>query len=300
MTRTTPLAESAQFRLPILAFALACLLHFDHSPPWCLALALGASAWRLLPGGASRRLPSRTLRLAITAALVAVLVATSRFAGGLSFGTALLMAMGAAKIAETRERRDGYTLTVVALFLLLAAILDRQDLARVPFYALVAWVGCAALAALGGRRDAESPRVALVTAGRALAWALPIAIFAFLFFPRVQGGLWGMPGSGRAQTGLSDEMSPGSISELSISDAVAFRVVFRRRAAGSRSFATGEGRCCIRSTATRGAAPRARRPPNRWNAAGHPIPTGSRSSPMGTRGGTRSTPSTPRRRAGSS
>lgn len=226
MTSDAPTAAVAQFRLPILAFALGCLLHLGSAPPWCLALALVATAWRLLPGGATRRLPSRSLRLALTLALVVVLFVTSRYAGGLAFGTALLMAMGAAKIAETRARRDGYTLTVVALFLLLAAILDRQDLARVPFYAAVAWVGCAALAALGGQREAESTRAALATSGRALAWALPLAIFAFLFFPRVQGGLWGMPGSGRAQTGLSDEMSPGSISELSISDAVAFRVVF--------------------------------------------------------------------------
>ena len=47
-------------------------------------------------------------------------------------------------------------------------------------------------------------------------------------FPRVQGPLWGMPQDALAgSTGLSDEMSPGSVSKLLTSDAVAFRATFR-------------------------------------------------------------------------
>ena len=38
--------------------------------------------------------------------------------------------------------------------------------------------------------------------------------------------LWGLPSDFSARTGLSDSMRPGEISELSLSDAVAFRVEF--------------------------------------------------------------------------
>ena len=48
----------------------------------------------------------------------------------------------------------------------------------------------------------------------------------FLLFPRVSGPLWGMPADHAANSGLSDHMAPGIISELSLSDAVAFRVDF--------------------------------------------------------------------------
>ena len=48
----------------------------------------------------------------------------------------------------------------------------------------------------------------------------------FLLFPRLASPLWGLPADHAAATGLSDSMSPGSISELSLSDAVAFRVDF--------------------------------------------------------------------------
>jgi transglutaminase-like putative cysteine protease len=49
-----------------------------------------------------------------------------------------------------------------------------------------------------------------------------------VLFPRVQGPLWGIPQDRfSAVSGLSDTMSPGSIAQLSQSDAIAFRVQFK-------------------------------------------------------------------------
>ena len=49
----------------------------------------------------------------------------------------------------------------------------------------------------------------------------------FLLFPRVEGPLWGLPQVNYgAKSGLSDVMSPGDVSALSLSDEVAFRVLF--------------------------------------------------------------------------
>jgi transglutaminase-like putative cysteine protease len=55
---------------------------------------------------------------------------------------------------------------------------------------------------------------------------LPIALLLFVLFPRLAGPLWGLPKDAGARTGLSSQMSPGSISDLSLSDAVVFRVDF--------------------------------------------------------------------------
>jgi len=47
-------------------------------------------------------------------------------------------------------------------------------------------------------------------------------------FPRVQGPLWGLPQDAfTASSGLSESMSPGSISKVAQSDAIAFRVKFK-------------------------------------------------------------------------
>jgi transglutaminase-like putative cysteine protease len=54
----------------------------------------------------------------------------------------------------------------------------------------------------------------------------PVALVLFTFFPRLPGGFWGAPSAERALTGLSDEMSPGDISDLTLNDVVAFRVRF--------------------------------------------------------------------------
>jgi transglutaminase-like putative cysteine protease len=59
-----------------------------------------------------------------------------------------------------------------------------------------------------------------------LLQAIPLSLLIFVLFPRVQGPLWGMPQDAYGSSGLSDTMSPGSMSKLTLSDAVAFRVTF--------------------------------------------------------------------------
>ena len=69
-------------------------------------------------------------------------------------------------------------------------------------------------------------RAPLAATLRMFAQGIPLAAMLFLLFPRVAGPLWGVPADHAANSGLSDHMAPGLISELSLSDAVAFRVDF--------------------------------------------------------------------------
>ncbi|HEY4973001.1 MAG TPA: DUF3488 and transglutaminase-like domain-containing protein, partial [Steroidobacteraceae bacterium] len=59
-----------------------------------------------------------------------------------------------------------------------------------------------------------------------LAAALPFALLLFFFVPRLPGSFWALPREHEAFTGLSDEMSPGSISQLTQSGEPALRVRF--------------------------------------------------------------------------
>lgn len=54
---------------------------------------------------------------------------------------------------------------------------------------------------------------------------VPLFTGLFVFFPRLPP-LWQLPGAKAAQTGLADDMSPGSIEQLVASDQLAFRVTF--------------------------------------------------------------------------
>ena len=69
-------------------------------------------------------------------------------------------------------------------------------------------------------------RTPMASTAKMFAQGIPVAAALFVVFPRVAGPLWGVPADHAANSGLSDYMEPGIISELSLSDAVAFRVDF--------------------------------------------------------------------------
>ena len=69
--------------------------------------------------------------------------------------------------------------------------------------------------------------------GKMVLLALPLAVLMFLFFPRLPGQFWAVPARASAATGLDDEMSPGDVSDLSLSGAIAFRVKFEGEAAAA-------------------------------------------------------------------
>jgi len=213
-------------QMMLLSFAAASLLHADRAPPWCVAAAAAAIVWHLLHFTGRLALPGRWARYGLIALLLAGVLMSFGTLNGLAAGVALLMTMGGLKLLEVRGPRDAVVVTTVALILVLAAGLDRQDLWRVPLYAGTGWMALGTIAALGSSRARSSTRVALRLAGTAMLAAIPFAVLAFVLVPRLPGALWSMQRSEQAQTGLSEEMSPGSISDLAISDAIAFRVRF--------------------------------------------------------------------------
>jgi transglutaminase-like putative cysteine protease len=214
-----------------LVFVASVFLLVSDAPAWCVAIALGAATWRVLVAlgyiaPVKRFAGMRFLLGAVTAGLVIAVGLSFRTLNGLEAGTALLLVMGALKLLESRSRRDDAIVIGVALFMLLASALATQSLIRIPFYLLTVWGACAAIALVADRGGALTPRSALRLSTRALAMSIPLAAACFLFFPRVGGQFWALQRGEQATTGLSDEMSPGGISELASDYEPAFRVRF--------------------------------------------------------------------------
>lgn len=204
---------------------LAAALNAHHTAWWCLPVLAAASIWHLRVNLRLTRLPPRPLRVAIALLLTAGVLLSFRTLNGLEAGATLLTAMIAAKLFETRATRDWYVILGAALFLLLAACLDRQQLWRLPCYALTLWLCAGALRGLDGGSN-QAPALLLRGAGRQLLLALPLALVLFIFFPRLSGAFWALPTGEAAITGLSDDMSPGDISRLVESDEPALRARF--------------------------------------------------------------------------
>jgi protein-glutamine gamma-glutamyltransferase len=208
------------------SFIFGVLLHADRVPLWVLAVAAICVLWRTLTTQLTLRPPTLVIRVLIACGVLLGIYAQFRTLNGLSAGTSLLIAMGAVKLLETQSARDRGIVIGCAFFLLLAACLDRQSLLRAPLYLLQVWLTCAALALNTGETADFDIRGALRLSARNLSYAIPLAAALFIFFPRIAGSFWTLPNRTQAQTGLSETMSPGSISELTDSGDPAFRVRF--------------------------------------------------------------------------
>ena len=216
-----------ELRWLVAAVFLSALPHFLHLPVWISVLFCVLILWRLIqPLPAARRF--LLLRTLVAVTMLGGIFITYGTLTGRDAGVALLILLSAMKLMELRGERDYYVTVFIALLLVLTRFLYSQSIAAAAYTALTVVVIIATLVSFNdkNRRLAAVPRLAL--AGRLILQALPLVLILFLFFPRAAGPLWGLPRDARAGiSSLDDEMTPGALSRLSRSDAVAFRVEFR-------------------------------------------------------------------------
>ncbi|MCX7627848.1 MAG: DUF3488 and transglutaminase-like domain-containing protein [Methylophilaceae bacterium] len=212
----------------LFALGLALLPHFAHLVSWVPLLALGLGLWRYRLAATRRPLPGTWLLLPLTLAVAAGILVSYGGLFGRDAGVALLVLMTALKTLEAKSRRD-FTLTVyLGYFLCICAFLFSQSIPLAAYMPLPLLALTATLVGINHTDGALEGVLRFRLAGAMLLQAVPVMLALFVLFPRVPGPLWGIPqDTARGVTGLSDDMSPGSISALSRSDAVAFRAIFR-------------------------------------------------------------------------
>jgi transglutaminase-like putative cysteine protease len=218
------LLSSLPWTLFALAFAMAP--HVVFLPVWVTAAFVVCAAWRFVIEKRRRPLPSTWFRAFLALLCFLGVLATYSTISGVGPGSALLAVMAALKLLETRKRRDQFVLLFIAIFLVMSSLLREQYLWSLPylllgvFLIMAAWLRVSAVAT-------EPVRRSFATGGRLIMYAVPLAVAMWIFFPRIATPFWAVPmDTGTATSGLSDKMSPGDISSLSLSDAVAFRVTF--------------------------------------------------------------------------
>lgn len=227
MSRVDAWLDQRRISWLLLSLGLILLPQAWHARPWILLLVLGLGIWRWLAASRGWHLPGTLPRaLAALGGLLLVLVSYHGI-NGIEAGSALLVLMLGFKLTELRQRRDVHLLVLLGYFLIGAELLHGQSIPVVLYLIPVTLLHTATFLWLmhGGSR--LGGRVALREAARMLGLALPLMLLLFLFFPRLPGPLWGTGQTAeQAVTGLDDRMTPGAISQLAKSDAVAFRVKF--------------------------------------------------------------------------
>lgn len=201
--------------------------HAIHLPIWIAALAAFVMVLRAGFAWRGYGLPGKW----ILALLALAAAAGTWISYGLLFGrdaaVALLILMLCLKLMELRTTRDALVVVLLAYFAVITNFLYNQTIAMGAYLVGCVWLITAYLIAMHRHARPRPLRQVLRQSAVLLAQATPLMLVFFLFFPRIQGPLWALPqASGGGVSGLSDEMSPGSLSSLSLSDAVAFRVEF--------------------------------------------------------------------------
>lgn len=218
------LLQSLPWTLAALGFSV--VPHVPYVPLWITAALLGCGAWRMHIERRRGHLPPAWVRVLLALICFLGVLATYENVSGIGPGSALLAIMAALKLLETRKRRDQFVLLFIAIFMQMSSLLREQYLWSLPFLAvgisltMTAWLRMAAGPNISFRQS-------FATSSRLLLLATPIMLAMWIFFPRLASPFWAVPvDTSKAQTGLSDTMSPGDISSLSLSDEVAFRVDF--------------------------------------------------------------------------
>ena len=196
-----PLAVSGGFALFVLLRLLLWPRPESAAPSWLMALLLGVS--------------------------VMLVIYQADLSEGRQFGVTLLVLMAGMKLLEMRTRRDLYILVFLGYFVLVTLFLFYQTPALTAYVLMVA-TGFTALLMANNLTGDRLPLKML--GGKALGMmigSIPVMLLLFILFPRLDGPLWSLSlGSGSGITGMSDNISMGSISNLSQSEEVAFRVRF--------------------------------------------------------------------------
>lgn len=216
----------------LLAVLLGLLApHAMRFPYWLTGVLLALFGWRLWLVLGQRKVPPGWVLLPIIWGLIYGILREFHTLLGRSGGVAVLSVLIAGKLLETRRRRDALLLIYLGYFLVVTNFLFDQTIALGAYLfamvlavttLLVSWHS---LVGMEGRWRALWGQVRL--AAMLMLQAVPVMVLLFVFFPRIDGPLWKLPQDRAAnRAGLADSMAPGSFSNLSQSDEVAFRATF--------------------------------------------------------------------------
>ncbi len=212
-----------------IAFLLSVSPHLGRLPVWYAALAIFVFGWRYQIITANWRPPGSIIRIIVIFTVLFFLFQQYNTLLGRDAGVAMLVALTMLKFLELKTMRDYMVVVFLCLFIVLTSFLYSQSLWLGVYLMAVVIVLFTVMMYLN-HSNRQKPFTMLKRAARMVMIGLPVAVLLFLLFPRLQGGLFGLPSDSHSGlTGMSDTMKPGSINELNMSNKVAFRVEFKGR-----------------------------------------------------------------------
>jgi hypothetical protein len=200
-------------------------------PIWTSIVFIIVISWRWLMHLGRLPMLNTAGKIIVVSAAIAAVVISAKGKFHLESATAFILVACLLKVLEIKNQRDGYILIFISFFLLAVNFLYDQGILTTLYSIFVVWLLVSALVGLHQLVPSEkllkkSASDAGKISAQVLLLSLPLMLILFILFPRL-GPLWALNlESGKAKTGLSEQMSPGDIASLSNSDELVFRVEF--------------------------------------------------------------------------
>lgn len=213
--------------LAVSLMVAAVIPHFWHIQSPVLLFFLATAATRLALHQPNRTRLRKWLVLPILVAGIAIVYSQYPLPVGARPGVAYLVTLFGLKILEASSRRDIYVLTCIAFFVIATQYLFENGLLLTLYLTTVIVLLVWMLTTLNRDKPETAAIGQLKTVATIIGPAIPVTLLLFYLFPRLASPLWELRHISQAGvTGLSDSISLGSISQLSQSNATAFRVSF--------------------------------------------------------------------------
>ncbi|MDH5473046.1 MAG: DUF3488 and transglutaminase-like domain-containing protein [Gammaproteobacteria bacterium] len=218
--------ETSEFWV-LLPLFLVIIPHFPRLPSWVVVLLPVFFIWRLMTIKQPGLSPGKLLLVCIALLSISGIFLHYGTIFGRTAGTSLLCTLLGIKLLESNQQRDYMLLITLATFIIVTNFLFSQSIITVIYMLLMVILLTVSMISINQGNTVVPLKSRFKLASALVAQALPFMLILFVLFPRIPGALWQLPDDKNAAiTGLSDTMSPGNISRLVQSDAIAFRVKF--------------------------------------------------------------------------
>jgi len=190
---------------------------------WFIALAAICLIWHLCVCHRLINAPTKAVKLFVAISGCVLLIVSGKQLGLLIGMIHLLCFAYLLKPFELTSKADSYQLVVLGLLILATSLIFQQSI-YFAFAVLVmvvinfCWLSCLFI-------SEPKLKVQLYLNAKILLQSIPLAIVLFVVFPKISP-LWQMPVANSATTGLNDTVAVGDISQLALSNELAFRVEF--------------------------------------------------------------------------
>ncbi|MDD1620411.1 MAG: DUF3488 and transglutaminase-like domain-containing protein [Methylococcaceae bacterium] len=207
------------------AIGLITLPHSQHIPVPLVAFFALLLTWRFVGIWRGAWLPSRLLLFVLMVLGIALLYSQHQGVFGRDAGTSLIVVALGLKLLEIHGKREIYLVVFLAFIVAASQFLYEQSILMAAYILLVCTVLLATLVIQNSRQP--QTLAALKAALTIIFQALPIATVIFVSFPRIEAPRWmWLEDNTQAKSGLGNTLEPGSISDLSLSGELVFRVRF--------------------------------------------------------------------------